>query len=129
MTTEGGSAAAEPLSAYLAERPAEVARALGCIVSRAHELVPGLTEGTSYAMAALIYRGKPLLSVVETKKHLGYYPFSGTVVSAVAAELERGGYSFSSGAVRFSVEKPLAPDIVDRLILARREQIDDRLGR
>ena len=81
----------------------------------------------SYAMAALLYRGKPLLSVVETAKHLAYYPFSGRVVSAVADELD--GFSLSKGTVRFSLGQPIPADVVDRLILVRRDQIDAALDR
>jgi uncharacterized protein YdhG (YjbR/CyaY superfamily) len=127
MTQERGSASAGPLSAYLAERSPDVAAALGSIVRRARALLPGLEEGTSYAMAALMYRGTPLLSVVETAKHLAYYPFSGRAVSPVADDL--AGFSLSKGTVRFSLEQPIPADVVDRLILTRRDQIDEKLDR
>jgi uncharacterized protein YdhG (YjbR/CyaY superfamily) len=130
--TERGSASAGPLSAYLASLASgesgspDVAAALGAIVARARSLVPDLTEGTSYAMPALLYRGKPLLSVGERAKHLGYYPFSGKVVSAVQDLL--GNIPHSSGAVRFSLQQPLPLPVVDALVLARRDEIDAALG-
>ncbi len=127
MTAERGSASAGPLSAYLAELDTPVAVALGAIVVRAAALVPGLDEGMSYGMPALRYRGRPLLSVRQTREHLGYYPFSPAVVDAVSAEL--AGFSLSKGTVRFSLEQPLTPVVVDRMILARRDEIDAALDR
>jgi uncharacterized protein YdhG (YjbR/CyaY superfamily) len=104
-----------------------VARALGQIVERAHALIPELDEGASYAMPALLYRGRPLLSVIQRAHHLAYYPFSGRVITAVADSLV--GCSLSSGTVRFSLQQPLPADAVDRLILARRDEIDTALAR
>lgn len=125
MTSDRGSASAGPLSAYLAELEPEVAAVLGAIVARAGELVPDSAEGATYGMPGLVYRGRPLLSIRRTAEHLGYYPFSPAVVDSVAAEL--AGFSLSKGTVRFSVERPLPAAIVDRLILARRDEIDAAL--
>jgi uncharacterized protein YdhG (YjbR/CyaY superfamily) len=124
--TERGSAEAGPLSAYL-EALAEPARgALTAVVERARDLLPDLTEGVSYGMAALLYRGVALLAVRETVQHLALYPYSGHVVRAVAARLDAD--SFSSGAIRFSAAHPLPGDLVDEVVLARRDEIDARLG-
>lgn len=127
MTTEGGSAAAGPLSAYLRELDPADAGALGAIVARAAELVPDAIEAPTYGMPGLVYRARPLLSVRSTREHLGYYPFSPAVVDAVAAELD--DFSLSKGTVRFSAEHPLPGDVVDRMILARRDEIDAALDR
>ena len=127
MTPERGSASAGPLSAYLGELSPDVAGALGAIVARAVELLPDAAEGRTYGMPGLVYRGRPLLSLRQTKEHLGYYPFSPAVVEAVAADLS--GFSLSKGTVRFSLELPLPAAVVDRLILARRDEIDAALDR
>jgi uncharacterized protein YdhG (YjbR/CyaY superfamily) len=119
---ERGSASAGPLSAYLESLTPDVATSLGAIVARARSLVPGLTEGTSYSMPALLHRGKPLLAVIERGQHLAYYPYSGKVVTAVEDLL--GDIPHSSGAVRFTLSQPLPAAVVDRLILARRDEID-----
>jgi len=125
MTTERGPAEAGPLSAYLQGLDSTVAAALGAIFARAHELVPDVAEGRTYGMPGLVYRGRPLLSLRQTASHLGYYPFSEAVVASVAADL--ADFSLSKGTVRFSVEHPLPAGIVDRLILARRNEIDAAL--
>ena len=38
-----------------------------------------LEQGKSYGMPALLYRGKALISVMRTRKHIGVYPYSGRV--------------------------------------------------
>lgn len=122
--TERGSAEAGPLSAYLAALDPPVRAVLVGIAERAQELIPDLVEGVSYAMPALLYRGRALVAVRETAKHLALYPYSGRVVAAVAPDLERLGVGFSSGAIRFSTDRPLPVELVDRILLARRDEID-----
>ena len=58
------------------------------IYARALEIVPDAEQGEGYGMPALRYRGKPLLSVMVAKSHLSLFPFSASVVAAVAPELE-----------------------------------------
>ena len=97
------------------------------IVARVRELVPDAEEGTSYGMAALRYRGRPLFAAVETKDHLSVFPFSPAVVEAVAPELD--GYSLSKGTIRFAVDQPLPEGVVDRLVELRCAEIDAALDR
>jgi len=84
--------------------------------------VPDAVEGKSYGMPALRYRDSPLIAVMATKDHIGLYPFSPDVVSAVAGELD--GYSWSKGTIRFTREHPLPDSLVERIILMRRDEID-----
>ena len=92
------------------------------IRARAVSLVPDAVEGMSYGMPALRYRDSPLLSLMSTKDHIGLYPFSPAVVSAVEGELD--GWSWSKGTIRFTAEHPLPDSLVDRIILLRRDEID-----
>jgi uncharacterized protein YdhG (YjbR/CyaY superfamily) len=92
------------------------------IRARAVALVPEAVEGVSYGMPALRYRDSPLLSVMAAKQHIGLYPYSPPVVSAVSAEL--GDYSWSKGTIRFTPEHPLPDSLVDRIVLLRRDEID-----
>ena len=98
--------------------------AVAHVVERARELVPDAEEGMSYGMPALRYRGSPLISAVETKKHVGLYPFSPAVIDALAPEL--GGYHVTKGSVGFRAEAPLPDAVVDRMVLLRRDEIDGR---
>jgi uncharacterized protein YdhG (YjbR/CyaY superfamily) len=126
--TERGSAAAGPLSAYLASLPDPVRGVLTAIVEQAGDLVEA-EEGVSYAMPALLYRGRALLAVRETSKHLALYPYSGRTVAAVSTLLDTGGFGYSSGAIRFSSEHPLPPDLVERIVHVRRDEIDTALDK
>ena len=46
------------------------------------DMVPEAEEGTSYGMAALKYKQKPLLAFLAAK-HLSIFPFSSRVIDAV----------------------------------------------
>ena len=95
------------VSDYLAGLDEPARGILTGIVDRARELVPDAEEGSSYGMAALRYRGRPLFAAVETKDHLSVFPFSPAVVEAVAPELE--GYSLSKGTIRFASTSRFRP--------------------
>ena len=93
------------LDDYLATIDGADREVLGGICERAIAIVPDAEQGMSYGMAALRYRGRPLISVRATAKHLSVFPFSPEVVDSVADAL--AGYSLSKGTIRFSAEKPL----------------------
>jgi uncharacterized protein YdhG (YjbR/CyaY superfamily) len=95
---------------------------LAAIYARARAVVPDVEQGRSYGMPALRYRGKPLVSAIEAKRHLSLFPFSGKVVAAVAEDLD--GYDLSKGTIRFSADRPLPDDVVTRVLELRRAEID-----
>lgn len=95
------------------------------IYAVAREVVPDAQQGLGYGMPALVYRGKPLVSVMRAKKHIGVYPFSPAAVEAVASTLaSHPGIGLDKGTIRFQPEHPLPDEVVRALILARKEQID-----
>lgn len=98
--------------------------AVAHVIGRARELVPDAEEGMSYGMPALRYRGSPLISAMETKKHVGVYPYSPAVIDVLAPEL--GGYHVTKGSIGFRPGAPLPDAVVDRLILLRRDEIDGK---
>lgn len=81
------------------------------------------TQGMSYGMPALLYRGKALISVMRTRKHIGVYPFSGRVPGAVGDLLD--GYDHDKGTIRFQPEHPLPDETVRAIVAARRGEIED----
>ena len=97
------------------------------VYTRAGQLVPGLEEGVSYGVPALLHRGRPLVAVQPGAKHLSLFPFSSTVVEAVAADL--GGFSLSKGTIRFTAERPVPDAVLTRIIELRRDEIEARAGR
>ena len=107
---------------YLRSVDPAVRPALQHVVDRARALVPGLDEGVSYAMPALMLQGKGLLAVRQARTHLALYPFSGQVVAAVAPRLN--GFSISSGTIRFSVDHPVPDDVLDDVVRLRNQEIE-----
>jgi uncharacterized protein YdhG (YjbR/CyaY superfamily) len=66
----------------------------------AMDIVPDAEDGTSYGMAALRYKQKPLLGFLAAKNHLSVFPFSARVVDSVRERL--AGFELSKGTIRFT---------------------------
>jgi uncharacterized protein YdhG (YjbR/CyaY superfamily) len=96
--------------------------ALQRVYAVACEVVPEAVEGTSYAMAALLYRDKGLIATVRAKKFLSLYPFSGAVIASVLAGLS--DFETTSGSIHYSADHQLPDAIVRRIVEARRAEID-----
>ena len=111
-----------PVTDYLATLPEADRAAYEKVLETAHAAVPDLREGTGYGMAALTYRGKPLLGIHAATQHLGLYPFSGDVVGLLGDELS--GFERSKGAIRFTAEHPLPVEVVRDLVRLRANEID-----
>ena len=90
--------------------------------ARAAAAVPDADEGTSYGMAALRYRDRPLISVVSTKQGYSVFPFSAEVVGSVIAELD--GFDSTKGGIKFTDAHPLPDAAFDALVERRRDEID-----
>ena len=109
------------LTDYLATLSEGDRSALAHVRDLALEECAEAEEGRSYGMAALRFRGKPLLGFVAAKTHLSIFPFSPDAVEAVATEL--AGFSLSKGTIRFSADRPLPDDVVRELVRVRVAQI------
>lgn len=85
------------------------------------DLVPDAEEGTSYGMAALKYRQKPLIAFLAAKHHLSIFPCSSRVVDSVRDQLT--AFELSKGTIRFTVETPLPDEVVRDIVRLRMEEI------
>jgi uncharacterized protein YdhG (YjbR/CyaY superfamily) len=83
-------------------------------------VVPDAEQCISYAVPGFKVGGKTIAGFAAFKNHLSYLPHSGSVFPELAAEL--AGYQKSSGALRFPVDKPLSPVLVEKLIAVRLRQ-------
>ena len=98
---------------------------IGRVYAIARDEVPAAEQGLGYGMPALVLRGKPLLSVMRAKKHIGVYPFSPTAVAAVADAVTAVPLtSLDKGTIRFDPHHPLPDAVVRALVSARRDQIE-----
>lgn len=110
---------------YLTDLDAADRAVIDHVYAVAREEVPEAQQGKGYGMPALVYAGKPLLSVMRAKKHIGVYPFSPEAVAAVADLLAgHPEISLDKGTIRFQPEHPLPEEAVRALIRARVSQID-----
>lgn len=110
---------------YLEELSSADRDAIDRVYALARREAPEAEQGKGYGMPALVYGGKPLLSVMRAKKHIGIYPFSPDAVAAVAGVLEgHPGVSVDKGTIRFQPEHPIPDEVLERLVRARLSQID-----
>jgi uncharacterized protein YdhG (YjbR/CyaY superfamily) len=83
-------------------------------------VLPDAEQCLSYAVPGFKVAGKTIAGFAAFKNHLSYLPHSGSVFPELREEL--AGYVKSSGALRFPVDQPLPPDLVERLIAIRLRQ-------
>lgn len=87
----------------------------------------GAEEKMLYGMPGVtLGGGKHLAAYAAAKKHDGFYPCSGGVISGLPEITER--FPTSSGAVRFPLDEPVPIDAVTVLVRARLDEIA-RIGR
>ena len=98
--------------------------ALQRVYAIARDVVPEAEEGTRYAMPALLYRDKGLIATVRAKKFLSLYPYSGAVIASVLEALS--DFETTTGSVHYSADHQLPDAIVQRIVEARRAEIDAR---
>src|SRR5688572_30106849 len=106
--------------AYLARLSPEKRATLEKIRKAIRAAAPEAEEGMSYGMPAFI-QGKPIAGYAASAKHCAYYPMSGAIVEALAADLE--AYETSKGAIRFPIGKPLPASLIRKLVKARIAEI------
>ena len=111
------------LSDYFASLSEPDKGAVARVVAEVRKLVPDVTEGRSYGMPCLVYRGKALLAVVVRKSWIAAYPYSGKAIAV--AEKDLSGFETTSGSVHFTAEHPLPSEAIRALTEARRAEIDN----
>jgi len=84
-------------------------------------ILPDATEAISYGIPVFKVNGKAIAGYAAFKNHCSYFPHSGSVLPAVAGELE--SYDWEAGTLRFPPDEPLPPALVDRLVATRLQQL------
>jgi uncharacterized protein YdhG (YjbR/CyaY superfamily) len=80
-------------------------------------VVPDAEQVISYRVPAFRVGGKTIAGFAAFRNHLSYLPFSGSVLSQLADELE--GYTMTKSSLHFPVDRPLSKELVERLIEVR----------
>lgn len=84
-------------------------------------LVPQAEECISYSMPAFRTHGHVVAGFLATRKGCSYFPFSGTTLDGLAAELT--GYSRTKSGLHFDPQRGLPVTLLRKLIKARRAEI------
>ena len=81
------------------------------------EIVPDAEQVISYRVPAFRVRGETFAGFAAFRNHLSYLPFSGSVLSKLADELE--GYTMTKSVLHFPVDRSLPMALVRKLIAVR----------
>ena len=113
-----------PIDAYLATLPADQREVLQRLRAQTARLVPDAVETISYGMPAFKLHRRFLVSYAGWKAHCSIYPLTDAFLEAHADELK--GYQRTNGSLHFTPDAPLPDALLERLILARVEDLKDR---
>jgi uncharacterized protein YdhG (YjbR/CyaY superfamily) len=102
---------------YLAAVTGERRVALDRLRAAIRRVVPRAQECISYGIPAFRLDGRIVAGFAATVKGCSYFPFSGSTLRALAAELE--GYEGTKGSLHFDPARPLPVALVRKLIKAR----------
>lgn len=90
-------------------------------------VIPKAEEVVSYGMPAFKVDGNVVAGILPAKNHVGYYPFSGSVLKLFPKELKN--YSSTKSAIHVPVDKPLSKTFITKLIKARISQCPVKTGK
>lgn len=110
------------VSDYLATLPEDERERILEIYTRAREVVPDTVEGLSYGMPTLMYKGKGLISVMSTKKHIGVYPFGN--LGELADAVTEAGLDSTKGSIHLKKGQKLPTPLLDHFLQRRVAQIE-----
>ena len=77
-------------------------------------VVPEAEEVVSYGMPAFSVDGTVVAGIMAAKNHVGYYPFSGSVLHLFPKEMSK--FSHTKSALHVPVDKPLSRTFIKKLI-------------
>jgi len=105
------------IDAYLATVSGEGRAALEALRKTIRKAVPEAEECISYGIPAFRLGGVVVAGFSKTAKGCSYFPFSGSTLKTLAAEL--AGYTGTKSSLHFHPERPLPAALVRKLLKAR----------
>ncbi len=111
------------VESYIASFPKEVQQKLQDIRAIIVRIAPDAQEQISYGMPAYKLHGKPLVYFAAFKSHIGFYA-TPTGHEAFAQELSM--YKQGKGSVQFPLTDHLPMNLIERIILFRKEEQDTK---
>lgn len=95
--------------------------------ARILEIIPTAEEVISYGMPAFKVNGNIVAGIMAAKNHVGFYPFSGSVLELFPKELAK--YRTTKSAIHVPVGELLSKALLAKLIKARLSQCPVKQGR
>ncbi len=86
------------------------------------ELLPEAEQGLSYGAPAFRVRGKLCGGFSSAKRHITFFPHSGSVLSAMDPAVLKG-FTWSKGAVQLPLDREPPRDLIAAIIEARLAEI------
>ncbi|HEV3267501.1 MAG TPA: DUF1801 domain-containing protein [Acidimicrobiales bacterium] len=86
-------------------------------------IVPEAEEVISYGMPAFRIQDRVVAGFAAFKKHLSYFPHSGSVLPVLKKDVKH--YATSKGTLRFAPDTPLPRALVEKLIAVRLDEAFD----
>ena len=113
---------------YLASLDPAKRAALQALRETIRDILPDAQETISYGMPGFRLRGEMVAGFSAASRHLGYYPHSGRVIDSVAAATPEllAGLTWSKGALRLPLDRPVPRALVQALIAERLADIAER---
>jgi len=86
------------------------------------ETAPEAIDAISYGAPAFRYHGRPLVAYAAYAAHCSLFPMDPEIIERHRAELE--GFTIAKGTIQFTPDRPLAADLVARIVRERMARID-----
>ena len=122
-----GKAVPEKVKKYYQSAPSPQRETMLEMRLRILEIIPKAEEVISYGMPAFKIDGNVVAGLLSNKSHVGYYPFSGSVVGNLKKDLRK--YVTTKSAVHVPVARPLSKTLLRKLIKARISQCPVKQGK
>jgi len=109
---------------YLAAVSDEKRAALDKLRRTIRKIIPKVEECISYGIPAFRLDGVVVAGFAATKGGCSYFPFSGSTLATLAADLE--GYGRTKSALHFRADEPLPATLVRKLLKVRIAEVRTR---
>ena len=107
--------------------PTEHRKTMKEMRSRILQVIPNAEEVISYGMPAFKVNNIIVAGIMAAKNHVGYYPFSGSVLHLFPKELAK--YRSTKSAIHVPIGEALPKVLISKLIKARISQCRVKQGR
>jgi uncharacterized protein YdhG (YjbR/CyaY superfamily) len=106
----------QAVNRYLASVPEPARSTLEALRRIIRQAAPEAVEAISYQVPTFKQHGN-LVGFAAFKNHCSFFPMNSAVIAAFQDELQ--GFETSKGTIRFTPEKPLPDELVQKIVAAR----------